>query len=268
MQDLFEIQLFTSAFMAGVVGSSHCAAMCGGIAATLNKPANRIKTRTENTAGALNSSPDSNPILTRQLYYSFGRILTYAMLGALFGLIGTLALGSLSHFAGLDQHAIFISRMSTGIIFILMGLYLTQWWPVLVHLEKIGAATWQRLGQSFSAKLLSEKPKDWFSTGMLWGLLPCGLIYSTLILALTSGSALNGFIAMLCFGLGTLPAVVGIGLFSHWITIKNARFGAGLLMIGFGIATLSMLFMHDHSDHQHHHHNHGVHTIKTTDLFC
>ncbi|GAB1153567.1 MAG: hypothetical protein WStaPseu_37030 [Shewanella algae] len=78
--------------------------------------------------------------------------------------------------------------------------------------------------------------------GMVWGWLPCGLVYSTLTWAVASGSAGQGALIMLCFGLGTLPALLSAGVaakaLADWAQKRAVRLIAGLLLVGFGIQTL------------------------------
>ena len=78
-----------------------------------------------------------------------------------------------------------------------------------------------------------------FPLGLLWGWLPCGLVYSALVTALTSGSALHGAGMMLAFGLGTLPNLLLAGLLAvrlkDYATKPAVRITAGLLVLGFGL---------------------------------
>ena len=78
--------------------------------------------------------------------------------------------------------------------------------------------------------------------GLLWGWLPCGLVYSMLVWAVSAGDALRGAALMLCFGLGTLPNLLAMGLVAGGLA-SHLRQGwvrhlAGALVIGFGLYTL------------------------------
>jgi sulfite exporter TauE/SafE len=85
-----------------------------------------------------------------------------------------------------------------------------------------------------------------FAVGAVWGWLPCGLVYSVLVSALASGSARQGGLLMLAFGLGTLPNLLAMGLFAQQLrSILQQRWmrrTAGLLVMGFGVLGLIRLY--------------------------
>lgn len=146
----------------------------------------------------------------------------------------------------------------------LMGFYVTGWWKILVHLEKVGARLWrliEPLGRGFLP--INTLPRA-FIVGCIWGWLPCGLVYSALTLALAQGRPFASAAVMLCFGLGTLPALFIGGLAGETLQslLRNNRFRSlcGLLIIAFGVWTMAMPLWHLHNQehgqatHQHHVH--------------
>ncbi|MDO9188302.1 MAG: sulfite exporter TauE/SafE family protein, partial [Sulfurimicrobium sp.] len=119
-----------------------------------------------------------------------------------------------------------------------LGLYLAGLWQAVTRIERLGGLLWRRL-QPFSKSLLPVRnPLQAFLLGTLWGWLPCGLVYSVLITALASGSAISGAAAMLAFGLGTLPNLIAMGLFAQQLQALTrniwVRRASGLLVAGYG----------------------------------
>ncbi|SDJ81427.1 sulfite exporter TauE/SafE family protein [Microbulbifer yueqingensis] len=172
-----------AALAIGFLGSSHCIGMCGGI------------------AGALGVAvPDGQPAWGRLVGYSAGRLASYSLMGALVGAVGAVALPALGPL-----------RVFAGLMLIAMALYVAGWWRGLVWLERGGARLWRHV-QPLSARLLPVRSTPQaVALGSLWGWLPCGLVYSALTFALAQGSALRAALAMLAFGLGTVPAVIASG---------------------------------------------------------
>jgi len=160
-----------------------------------------------------------------------------------------------------------VLRILAGIILVLMGLYLADIWRALVVLEKAGSRLW-RLIQPLGTRLLpvSSMAKA-FGLGMVWGWLPCGLVYSALAYAAASANIVDGMLSMAAFGLGTAPAMVVGGVFSgsmkQFLQARLVRLVMALLMIGFGVWTLSSAMSHlqhassspgqQHHEMQHHH---------------
>lgn len=214
---------FIAAFTIGLMGSLHCIGMCGGISSALTTAV----------------KPGARP-LTRQfiypLLYSTGRITSYALAGAIVALLG-------HQFRDLlGSHGPSLLRMFAAIMMILLGLYLSGWWQILNHLERAGARLWKKLAPFTRHLIPVDRPAKALALGMLWGWLPCGLVYSALAWSVGADSILHGALLMLCFGLGTLPAMLGVGFFSHvlndWARTRSNRTAAALLLIGFGLWTL------------------------------
>jgi len=193
--------IYIAAFIVGFLGGVHCLGMCGGIVGALTfnlKPAIQLSWwRT----------------LPYQLVYNSGRISSYVVVGALFGFLGA-SITSLAQFLPAQQ----ILQTVAGIFMIVLGLYLGGWWNGVVAVERAGTGAWQKI-QPLAQKLIPVKnlPQAW-AYGFVWGWIPCGLVYSMLIMALSSGGATEGAMVMLAFGLGTLPNLMLMGVFAFYFT--------------------------------------------------
>jgi sulfite exporter TauE/SafE len=123
-----------------------------------------------------------------------------------------------------------------------MGLYLAGWWSGLTRIEALGRGLWRHL-QPLSRRLLpvTSLPRA-LLLGGIWGWLPCGLVYSTLLWAASQGSALESAVLMFCFGLGTLPVLLATGMAAERMLAllrkSGVRTAAGLLVILFGLWSL------------------------------
>jgi hypothetical protein len=176
-----------AALLLGAAGSGHCLAMCGGITAHL-------------ASRALN---DSDPIAAG----GPRRIGGYATLGGLVCLMGAGAAGWLQQPAGY-----WTLRALAALTLILMGLQLAGWARLLDRMATIGAPLWRRL-QPLSRRLLPiDSAAKALAFGALWGLLPCGLVYGMLTLSIGFASPVQGALFMGAFGLGTLPALLGLAV--------------------------------------------------------
>jgi len=218
-----------AAFLVGLFGTVHCIAMCGGIAGALSAglaPEVRARARAN---------------LWCQLGYNAGRIVSYAVAGAAVGLLGQLFAST----AGLELARVLLQGLA-GLFMLLLGLYLTGWWPLLVRLERAGAHLWRHIEPLGRRLLPIRTPFGAVPLGMLWGWLPCGLVYSALALAAASGDVVNGALVMVVFGLGTLPSMLGAGLATSRVralTGPRARTAAGVLVLLLGVASLGTLAM-------------------------
>lgn len=187
-----------SAFLIGIAGGVHCVGMCGGIATAF---------------GA--TIPSHHPKNAYIALYNLGRILSYTVAGGITGFLGSVV--SLSQRNGL----VYLSIVS-GIILLLLACYLGNWWRILTAIEALGSRIWKRI-QPLSKRFL---PVDSYGKalgyGVIWGWLPCGLVYSTLTWSMASGDALNGAAIMLAFGLGTLPTLFAASLSAQWL-VKGFR---------------------------------------------
>lgn len=216
-----------TAFLVGLLGGIHCLGMCGGIVTTL-------------TLGQARRSTLSAR-LPVQLGYNLGRILGYGLIGALFGGLGDWMFAALPL-----REAQRLLYAVSALMMLLLGLYLGGWWRGLAHLERLGARLWRHI-EPLGRRLLPIRSL-WqaLGLGLIWAWLPCGLVYSVLVWALASGSAVSGAWLMLAFGLGTLPNLLGIGLLAGAAArLSEQRWFAqlaGLMVIGFGLFALGQLW--------------------------
>ncbi len=240
-----EFTAISTAFILGLFSMTHCIAMCGTVigALTLSLP--------ENIRG------DKRKMLPYISFYNVGRLLSYAMAGALVGWLS-------APLASINGH-VFLRYLSF-IVMVGMGLYLAGWFPKFAKMEKLGAPVWRWL-QPIGKKFIPVR--TWshaFFLGMVWGWLPCGLVYAGLAVAATSGNATQGALMMLAFGAGTLPAVMGAGIFTGLIAAMGRaqylRRIAGLLIIVMAVITFFLPMNHGnhngvqgvrHSNQQHQH---------------
>jgi sulfite exporter TauE/SafE len=150
-------------------------------------------------------------------------------------------------------------RIAAGLMLIAMGLYLAGWWRGLTYLEKLGGYLWKYLQPI--GKRLMPVTNSFNATflGMLWGWLPCGLVYSTLTWSATAADWQTSALIMFCFGLGTLPAMLLVGAFAHrlklWVQKTAVRNVAALMVIGFGVWTLAWVAIHAGHAHKAQHNN-------------
>lgn len=219
-----------TAFLLGLFSSAHCIAMCGSVigALTLTLP---VEIRQQ-----------PRKMFPFVFNYNVGRILSYAIAGGIVGFIAS----PLTQINGLS-----VLRYLSVLVMIGMGLYLAGWFPKFAHAEKIGAPIWRKL-QPIGQKLLPVRTlKQAFLLGAVWGWLPCGLVYAGLAVAATTGDPIYAASVMLAFGLGTLPAVMGAGMFAGMLAslARNQLFRklAGLLIIV--MALLLLLWPHGGHDH-------------------
>ncbi len=200
-------------FVVGLLGAGHCAGMCGGIVGALSL-----------------QSPRGGASVAVHLAYNLGRIASYALAGLLAGLLGQAAGGLLPLQRGLYLFA--------SLMLVAMGLYLLGATRTLSWIENGGQALWKRI-QPLTGRFLPVRGvAQALPLGLLWGWLPCGLVYSALTTALASGSAGRGALLMLAFGLGTLPNLLLAGLllarFRRFAQARATRVVAGLLVLGYG----------------------------------
>lgn len=216
MLELFP--LIASALILGLLGSGHCLGMCGGLMGALT-----MAVPQDNTGRRIRLL----------LAYNLGRILSYVCAGLILGSLG---------WAIAQTPFAQAMRVIAGLLLIAMGLYLAGWWSGLLHIEKLGKGLWRRLEPLTRRFLPVTTLRSAIMMGAIWGWLPCGLVYSTLIWATAQGSALNSAILMFCFGLGTWPVLLAVGIAAERMTAllqkRSIRVISGLLIILFGLWTL------------------------------
>jgi sulfite exporter TauE/SafE len=206
----------------GLASGLHCVGMCGGIVAAFS--ARRVIP----IAPAVRAAPEWR----RQLAFNAGRISTYALAGAAAGALGGAA--GLMRGALPAQTVLFV--LANGLL-ILVGLHLAGAGRLAGRLEGLGAPLWRRV-QPAAARLMGARPPlAAYGAGLLWGLLPCALVYGALAAATLAGGAAQGALAMLAFGAGTLPWVLGAGALAG--RLRRWRAAAGLFVLGMGVFGLA-----------------------------
>ena len=219
------ISLLGSLFVVGLMGSGHCIGMCGGIVTALGS---------------------NRPTLQLLIGYNLGRLLSSSIAGAM---AAALVIGVAGE---RYQQLIPILRTVAGTMIVLMGFYIAGWWRVLTRLEQVGQLIWRRIQPLLLRLGKPDSATKAVAAGMLWGWLPCGLVYSALSQALVSHSPVTGALSMLAFGLGTLPAMLAGGWFSarlaRWLQAIALRRLMGMCLVALG---LFMIFQVQQVGHHH-----------------
>lgn len=209
-----------TAFLLGLSGAGHCLVMCGGIAAGIG-------------------SQQQNAI--RPIWFNTGRIMTYCLAGIFVASIG---------FWLKEQHQwlMYTLRSLAGVLLILMGLYVARWTLWLTRIEQLGQYIWKPIQPLVAPLIQSNSNLAAIKLGMLWGFLPCGLIYSTLSWVGANQTPLMGGLAMLFFGLGTLPAMLTSSYAAKTLLMmmrKNwIKQTSGGLLILYGLWTIASVWQH------------------------
>jgi len=211
-------------FSMGFMGSLHCIGMCGGLVSAVSM---------------------SRPQVwwSGLLVYQFGRVTTYAVLGLLVGLSGA----ALSAFGGdLLQRLL---ALLAGLLMILFALNLGGWLPD--PLRRMAAWGGRKTGLALLARNVANGARagGWYTLGLANGLLPCGLVYAALSLALAAGDSRLAVLMMASFGLGTIPAMMAVPSLLHGMTPalrSTAMRTAAVMMIVLGVMTIYCSAMHMH----------------------
>jgi sulfite exporter TauE/SafE len=228
-------ELVTSAFIIGLLGGVHCVAMCGGIVGALNLHGRhgdpvRLGPGGAAVAGGVGLAAQV-PI---HLAYSAGRIASYGMAGAIAGGVG----GTAALLDAVIPVQVALAVVANGLV-VLLGLYLAGLGRAVAGLERWGTALWRRISQFGGRFLPVDTVPRALGIGAVWGWLPCGLVYSVLALALLSGSAGQGALVMLAFGLGTVPnllaAGLSVGVLRSVLRRRAVRLAAGLAVVALGV---------------------------------
>ena len=171
------------------------------------------------------------------LAYNVARISSYTLAGMLMGGISWLG-GQLFEVHQWQQGLQFVA----GLFMLALGLYIAGWWRVLAKVEQAGGRLWRHIEPLGRRLLPVRSVSHAFVLGLLWGWLPCGLVYSVLIWAIASGGPVEGGLLLLSFGLGTLPNLLAMGVFALALQtlVQRAwlRRLAGVLIMGFGLLSL------------------------------
>ncbi len=217
MENIDLILIFSIAFL-GSVG--HCIGMCGGIVVAYSS------SKIDNSSSWLDES-------LSHLAYNFGRVTTYTMLGAMFGLMGQVIA-----FTPTTKGVLFLL---TGVLMILAGLSLLGYFKFLNSAElAISKNRWYR--DNFRKLIKSKSLNSFYFLGMLNGIIPCGLVYSFAIFSASTASPLWGAIVMAVFGLATIPALFFLGTITKFLQKGSLRGTmmklASMLVILYGFFTL------------------------------
>lgn len=198
------ISTLLSAFIIGLVSAGHCFGMCGGLV----------------VAAGFNSQ---NPAYI--WLYNLGRISTYMVLGALFGLTT----------ASLPASSLPWLKVISITLLILTALYFMGITSAVTRLEKIGLPIW-RFIQPYTRRFLPvSSNSSALAIGLLWGFIPCGLVYTAVAFAISLGSTHQAILAMAAFGAGTLPAMLFSGLAAHkirpFLAMRRVRIALGCVLL-------------------------------------
>ena len=205
---------YLALLLIGLLGGTHCAGMCGGI------------------VGALSFGGPSS--ITLHLAYNAGRVSSYCVAGALAGALGEASVALSGQLPIRLILSLLANLMLIALAFYLMGVGSALAWP-----ERLGQNLWRHLQPIGRRFLPARSAAQAFPLGLLWGWLPCGLVYSALANALTSGSALHGSGLMLAFGIGTLPNLLLAGLLANrlqaYTRLPAVRWLSAVLILCFGV---------------------------------
>lgn len=205
---------YLALFLVGLLGGTHCVGMCGGI------------------VGALSMGAPAR--WSMLLSYNAGRILSYGAAGAIAGSLGAASLGLEG-----QVPARLILYFFANLMLVALGFYLLGVTRALAFTERFGQKLWRVLQPLTKRFLPARTISQAFPLGLLWGWLPCGLVYSALASALSAGSAERGALMMLAFGLGTLPNLLLAGIvlarLNEFVRRPAVRMFSGLLVLSFGV---------------------------------
>ena len=185
-------------------GFGHCLGMCGPVVSSC-------------------SMAIKNKKLIPHILYHLGRISTYAFLGGIVGMTGSF-LGVAGHLYGIQKYIM----MFAGISIILMGIGLAGWIPIMKYIENQGTLLAGILNKFREITSGNLKNASFYSSGVLLGFIPCGLVYTALLSTASAGmesgshfiGLLNGILLMSLFGIGTMPAMLLLGKIVSTINIK------------------------------------------------
>ena len=188
------------AFLMGLFSTLHCLGMCGSIIGTLT-----LSLKKE-------IREDKKLLIPFVASYNTGRIISYMLAGLIAGLAESVLTAP---FGSVHGHRFL--QIIAALVMLGAGLHIAGWFPRFAYIEKIGGLFWKRI-EPYGRRLIPVEtlPKAFFF-GMIWGWLPCGLVYTALTLAATTGDMLRSGLTMLAFGLGTMPAVMSVGIMTSWM---------------------------------------------------
>lgn len=209
------VPVLATAFLAGLLGAGHCFGMCGGI------------------AGGLGALSTGRRAWLSALMFNGGRVFSYSLLGG----IAALLLGAAGEALAVPAWSRWL-RLLTAVLIALVGLRFLFDWQGIAQIEKAGAGLWRRMTPLVRRAASHPGLAGRLALGLCWGFLPCGMVYTVLLTAVSTGSFSNGFLTMLAFGVGTLPALLGMTLWapalSGFLQDRMTR-----RLVGFGLLLLA-----------------------------
>ncbi len=205
----------------GLASSLHCAGMCGPIASSL--------------MFAFAPGDSETRRLRTLMAAQAGRVLVYVACGAVLGAVGSALYGAFDH-----TGAFLVMRWAAAVALGWIGLSVAGFAPSLAIVDRVAAPIAGRL--RFASAAPSRAEAGAFASGLLWGLLPCGMVYGALFYAMLTGDAMRGSAVMAGFGLGTLPSVTAVALglsrFHRLAQAPNARVAVGLGIMAVAAASV------------------------------
>lgn len=226
-----------AALAMGLMGSTHCVAMCGPISAVLSAGAPR------DPAGERRRLPlarPARPSVALRAATQAGRVTTYAALGALFGAAGAGIRGAIAL-----ESVQLAARIGAALVLFGAGLYVAGLFRGFTRIERVASPVLGPVRRWLGGSK-AQGVGGHFVRGLAWGLLPCGLVLGALGLSIVVGTPLGGAATMLAFGLGTLPALVAVDVFALSLRrllqhpwLKRA---AGLLIVTSGVVQAVMAY--------------------------
>ena len=242
--------LFLAAFSMGLFGSPHCLGMCGGIVTAFGLSMQHVS-----------DSKKNGLILT----YHFGRLISYSLLGLIASFVGVAIFQSI-----MSNSA---PRIVLGAVLVLIGLAMLGL-PLFNQLEKVGMRFWQSLAPIRKKVFPIDSFGKALFAGLLWGFLPCGLVYGALMMAIAGNDIATGAALMFVFGLGTMPMLIAtqktVGMLQS--SIKNFRLrqinGVIMMLSGLAVIFIPMMMHHNHSQgsHSQSSHSHASHSMNETSM--
>jgi sulfite exporter TauE/SafE len=185
--------VYISALTLGLLGSFHCIGMCGPIALAIPLKTNSWLAR-----------------ITGGVIYNLGRAITYAIMGAVFGMLGRgLVMSGFQQWVSIIMGAIMVLSVITP------SIYKNRF-----NAEKGVFSFVGKLKISLGKLFTQRSYNSLFLIGLLNGLLPCGLVYFAIAGAIATGSSVSGSLFMFVFGLGTIPMLLAISLLGNMVTVE------------------------------------------------
>ena len=234
----------------GLFGSPHCLGMCGGIVTAFGLSMQHVS-----------DSKKNGLILT----YHLGRLISYSLLGLIASLVGVAIFQSI-----MSNSA---PRIVLGAVLVLIGLAMLGL-PLFNQLEKVGMRFWQSLAPIRKKVFPIDSFGKALFAGLLWGFLPCGLVYGALMMAIAGNDIATGAALMFVFGLGTMPMLIAtqktVGMLQS--SIKNFRLrqinGVIMMLSGLAVIFIPMMMHHNHSQgsHSQSSHSHASHSMNETSM--